>query len=143
MRVKIKRLVPYAKLPTKATNGSGAYDLYSTEASVLPAEERAAFGIGLAMEIPEGFVGLVCSRSGLALKQGIAVLNAPGIVDPDYRGEVKAIVINHDTEQPLVVNSGDKIAQILFVKAEDVIFEEAEELSSTQRGTGGFGSTGK
>lgn len=132
-----------AKTPTKATNGSGAYDLYSTEATVLPAEERTAFGTGLAMEIPEGYVGLVCSRSGLALEQGIAVLNAPGIVDADYRGEVKAIVINHSTTQPLVVSKGDKIAQILFVKAEDVNFEDVEELSSTERGVGGFGSTGK
>lgn len=95
------------------------------------------------MEIPDGFVALVCPRSGLAVKNGVTVLNAPGVVDPDYRGEVKAIVINHDLREPLQVSKGDKIAQLLFVQAEEVEFEAAEELSSTQRGTGGFGSTGK
>lgn len=143
MKVKINRLVPHAKMPTKATRGSGAYDIYSTDELLLAPEGRYAFGTGLAMEIPDGFVALVCPRSGLAIKNGVTVLNAPGVVDSDYRGEVKAIVINHDLREPLQVSKGDKIAQLLFVKAEAVEFEEAEELSSTQRGAGGFGSTGK
>ena len=143
MKVKINRLVPHAKMPTRATRGSGAYDIYSTDELLLAPEGRYAFGTGLAMEIPDGFVALVCPRSGLAIKNGVTVLNAPGVVDSDYRGEVKAIVINHDLREPLQVSKGDKIAQLLFVKAEEVEFEEAEELSSTQRGTGGFGSTGK
>lgn len=143
MKVKINRLVPHAKMPTRATHGSGAYDIYSTDELLLAPEGRYAFGTGLAMEIPGGFVALVCPRSGLAIKNGVTVLNAPGVVDSDYRGEVKAIVINHDLREPLQVSKGDKIAQLLFVKAEEVEFEEAEELSSTQRGTGGFGSTGK
>lgn len=143
MKVKINRLVPHAKMPTRATSGSGAYDVYSTDELLLAPEGRYAFGTGLAMEIPHGFVALVCPRSGLAIKNGVTVLNAPGVVDSDYRGEVKAIVINHDLREPLFVNKGDKIAQLLFVKAEEVEFEEAEELSSTQRGVGGFGSTGK
>lgn len=143
IKVKINRLVPHAKMPTKATRGSGAYDIYSTDELLLAPEGRYAFGTGLAMEIPDGFVALVCPRSGLAVKNGVTVLNAPGVVDPDYRGEVKAIVINHDLREPLQVSKGDKIAQLLFVQAEEVEFEAAEELSSTQRGTGGFGSTGK
>ena len=143
MKEKFNRLVPHAKMPTKATRGSGAYDVYSTDELLLAPEGRYAFGTGLAMEVPEGFVALVCPRSGLAIKNGVTVLNAPGVVDSDYRGEVKAIVINHDLTAPLHVNKGDKIAQLLFVKAEEVEFEEVEVLSSTQRGVGGFGSTGK
>lgn len=143
MKVKFNRLVPHAKMPTKATRGSGAYDVYSTDELLLAPEGRYAFGTGLAMEVPEGFVALVCPRSGLAIKNGVTVLNAPGVVDSDYRGEVKAIVINHDLVAPLHVNKGDKIAQLLFVKAEEVEFEEVEVLTSTQRGVGGFGSTGK
>lgn len=143
LNVKFTRLAPQAKTPTKATSGSGAYDIYSTDELLLAPEGRYAFGTGLAMEIPDGFVALVCPRSGLAIKNGVTVLNAPGVVDSDYRGEVKAIVINHDLVQPLQVNKGDKIAQLLFVRAEQAEFEEVEALSSTQRGAGGFGSTGK
>ncbi len=143
MKVKFNRLVPHAKMPTKATRGSGAYDIYSTDELLLAPEGRYAFGTGLAMEVPDGFVALVCPRSGLAIKNGVTVLNAPGVVDSDYRGEVKAIVVNHDLREPLQVSKGDKIAQLLFVKAEEVEFEEAEVLTSTQRGAGGFGSTGK
>lgn len=143
MNVKIKRLVPSAKLPTKATSGSGAYDIYSTDALSLAPGGRYAFGTGLALEIPLGFVALVCPRSGLAIKQGVTVLNGPGVIDADYRGELKAIVTNHDINNAFAVSNGDKIAQLLFVKAEDVTFDEVDELSSTDRGTGGFGSTGK
>lgn len=143
LKVKFNRLVPHAKMPTKATRGSGAYDIYSTDELLLAPEGRYAFGTGLAMEIPEGFVALVCPRSGLAVKNGVTILNAPGVIDADYRGEVKAIVINHDLREPLFVSKGDKVGQLLFVKAEEVQFEEVEELTSTQRGTGGFGSTGK
>ena len=81
MNVKIKRLSPHAKAPTKATSGSGAYDLYSTDELLLAQEGRYAFGTGLALEIPQGYVALVCPRSGMAIKQGITVLNSPGIVD--------------------------------------------------------------
>lgn len=143
MQLKFQRLTPSAKTPTKATSGSGAYDLYSVDELLLAQEGRYAFSTGLAMEIPRGYVGLVCPRSGLAIKQGASVLNAPGVIDADYRGEVKVIMVNHDIINPIRVNRGDKIAQLLIVKAEEVEFEEVEALTSTERGSGGFGSTGK
>lgn len=143
LNVKIKRLNERARFPTKATTGSGAYDVYSTEkCSIAPATRRGV-PIGLAFEIPLGYVALVCPRSGLALNRGVTVLNGPGVVDSDYRGEVQAILANHDTDNVLQIQPGDKVAQLLFVKAEEADFIETEELSETTRGTGGFGSTGK
>jgi dUTP pyrophosphatase len=143
MKIKFKRLSHTAKVPTKATTGSGAYDLYSVVQTILFPGEREAVDTGIAMEIPEGFVGLICPRSGLAAKQGATVLNGPGVIDSDFRDSVKAIVINQNVKVPWAIEIGDKIAQILFVKAEEVDFEETSELSSTVRGTGGLGSTGK
>ncbi len=143
MKVKFKKLNANAKQPTQATPGSAAYDVYSTDELLLAPEGRYALRTGVALEIPSGFVALCCPRSGLAIKQGMTVINAPGVIDADYRGEVNVLAVNHDLTHPVQINKGDKIAQLLFVRAEEIQFEEVEELSSTQRGEGGFGSTGR
>ena len=141
MRIPIK-LSEGAKVPTQATPGSNAYDLYSTEDARLEPNGRAAISTGVHLAIPTGYVGLVCPRSGLAIKSGVTVINAPGVVDSDYRGEIKALVINHNIAAH-EVKKNDRVAQILFVKTEEVQFDLASELSNTVRDVGGFGSTGK
>ena len=145
MKVKFNRLVPHAKMPTKATRGSGAYDVYSTDELLLAPEGRYAFGTGLAMEVPEGFVALVCPRSGLAIKNGVTVLNAPGVVDSDYRGEVMVIMDNIGDE-PVTISQYDRIAQMVVVHypmSPELIPITNIDDHKTERGSGGFGSTGK
>jgi dUTP pyrophosphatase len=142
MKLKYKKVAPNAITPRRATSGSGGYDLFSTQDVTLRPGASYAVGTGIEMEIPSGYVGLICPKSGLAANFATTVLNGPGVIDPDYRGEVKAIMIN-EGEQPKRFAPGDKVAQILFVETEEVEFEEVAELSSTERGTGGFGSTGK
>lgn len=127
--------------PIYTTPGSAGCDLVSTEDLILPPGGRALVGTGLFMEMPQGFVGMVCPRSGLALKHGITVLNAPGIIDSDYRGEVKVILTNLSNEE-YSVKKGDRIAQLLFSPILQAHFKATSELSSTDRGSGGFGSTG-
>lgn len=143
MIVKFKKLTDKAKIPTKGTPDSGAYDLYATECVTINPGCRKAVATDLAVEIPVGYVALVCPRSGNALTHGITVLNSPGVVDADFRNGIKVIVINQDPCAGFLVNTGDRVAQLLFVKAESVVFEEVAELSDTVRGKGGFGSTGK
>ena len=128
--------------PRYQTPGSAGCDLVSTEYVTIPPGEWRLVGTGLHLEIPDGFVGLVCPRSGLAAKQGLTVLNAPGVVDSDYRGEVKVILVNHSTETRLI-QSGDRIAQLVFTPVAQVKFVQKEDLTDTVRGSGGFGSTGK
>ncbi len=129
--------------PTRATDGSAGYDLICNEefGNVLCAQQFYAFETGTFVEIPKGYVGKVCPRSGLAAKKGVTVLNAPGIIDSDYRGEIKVILINLGNND-VAFSRGDRIAQLLIQKVEDVAFIECE-LSETERGDGGFGSTGR
>lgn len=123
------------------TTGSAGADLVSTEDVILKPNQRAAVSTDLQLEIPEGCVGMVCPRSGLALKSGITVLNAPGIIDSDYRGIIKVILINlSDTEYS--VKKGDRIAQIIFMQFSQGRMHEVQNISDTIRGSGGFGSTG-
>ena len=142
MTLKFKRVVEHAKAPVRATKNAAAYDVFSTVAGTIRPNNRAAIPVGIALEIPEGYAALVCPRSGLARKLGVTVLNAPGVIDSDFRGEVNVLVINHD-ETDYNLDIGDRIGQLLFVKAEDVEFVEYDELSATDRGEGGFGHTGK
>jgi dUTP pyrophosphatase len=104
--------------------------------------ERKLIKTGLFLEIPEGYEAQVRPRSGLALKNGITVLNSPGTIDADYRGEIGVILINHSSEI-FEINSGDRIAQLVFAKVEQAVWYETESLNETERGEGGFGSTGK
>ena len=129
--------------PYYETNGSAGVDLraFTEEDIVIKPMERKLIHTGLYMQIPEGYEGSVRPRSGLALKKGITVLNTPGVVDEDYRGEVCVILINLSNED-FVVKNGERIAQMLFKKVERAAFAEVKELDETERGDGGFGHTG-
>jgi dUTP pyrophosphatase len=142
-RIKICRLSPKARLPRYETSGSAGMDVCAalTESVVVPSGERTRIPTGFALEIPEGFEAQVRPRSGLAFKQGLTVLNAPGTIDSDYRGEVAVVLVNLG-DKPAVINDGDRIAQLVFAPITRVQFEETDILSETKRGAGGFGSTG-
>lgn len=139
--IPVKRLVPNAVVPWLGTPGAAAVDLCAIESGFIPARETCILPVGLAMEIPEGYVGLICSRSGLAAKNAVFVLNAPGVIDSDYRGEIKIILINSGTNT-FYYKAGDRIAQMMFIRHESPAFTEVYSLSDTERGEGGFGSTG-
>ncbi|MDD4160583.1 MAG: dUTP diphosphatase [Synergistaceae bacterium] len=141
MKVKIKA-DPGIALPSYATAGSSGLDLRSAEAAVIPSGDLACVGTGLYFEMPMGCEAQVRPRSGLALKHGVTVLNSPGTIDSDYRGEIKVILINHG-KQDFSIEPGDRIAQIVFAEVTQVDLEKAEELDETERSSGGFGSTGR
>lgn len=130
-------------LPEYETRSSAGLDVRANiDAPItLAPMERTLVKTGLFLEIPVGYECQVRPRSGLALKKGISVLNAPGTIDPDYRGEVGVILINLSNE-PFVIENGERIAQLVFAKYERATWKETDALSETQRGTGGFGSTG-
>ncbi len=140
VKVKIKKLNNLAKLPVKGSEGAAAYDLYATENVYIAPESVAKVSTGLSFEIPEGWKGEVYSRSGLA-KDGVVVANCPGKIDSDYRGEV--FVLLHNINQHVIgILAGDRIAQFEVNPVHSIDFEEEEELTETERGEGGFGSTG-
>ncbi|WP_370451574.1 dUTP diphosphatase [Corynebacterium sp. 49B] len=139
---KIKRLDPDLPLPTRAHRGDAGVDLYAADSLTLAPGERALIATGIALALPLGYVGLIHPRSGLGAKHGISVVNTPGTIDADYRGEIKVCLINHDPHESFAVTRGMRIAQLVIQKVELVDFEEVEELDDTVRGTGGYGSTG-
>jgi dUTP pyrophosphatase len=130
-------------LPEYETVGSAGMDLraHLTEPIMLKPLQRALIPTGLSIELPDGYEAQVRPRSGLALKKGITILNAPGTIDSDYRGEIKVIMINLSNETT-VINTGERIAQMIIAKYEKAILKEVDELSETERGEGGFGHTG-
>ena len=132
-----------ATLPTRATTGDAGLDLYASEPATLAAGERASVGTGIAIEIPEGHAGLVLPRSGWAAKHGISLVNAPGLIDAGYRGEVRVLLLNTDREEAFEISEGDRIAQLLVVPFAALEPVEAEALAASERGIGGFGSTGR
>ncbi|HKI05365.1 MAG TPA: dUTP diphosphatase [Thermoanaerobaculia bacterium] len=145
MRVRIKRL-PAARdlpLPSHGSPGSAGFDLRAAldEEVVIRPGERLLVPTGVVLEIPAGWEGQVRPRSGLALRHGIGIVNAPGTIDSDYRGEVAVILVNL-SEAPFSLNRGDRIAQLVFARVEAVEWEEADTLEDSGRGSGGFGSTG-
>jgi dUTP pyrophosphatase len=140
MVLKVKKLKEDVKLPVYSTDGSAGLDLFSAEEVEIPAGQWKLIGTGISIELPDGFEAQVRPRSGLALK-GITVLNTPGTIDPDYRGEVKVILFNV-SDQNFKVEKGMKIAQLVISKFERVKVEVVDKLSDTKRGEGGFGSTG-
>lgn len=143
MEIKIKKLKKDAVIPTKGSPFAAGSDLYSAEDDVkVGAGETVMIGTGLAMEIPEGYAGLIYARSGLACKEGLAPANKVGVVDSDYRGEIKVALHNHSASEK-TVKKGERIAQIVVTPFLSAEFREADELSDTVRGEGGFGSTGK
>lgn len=144
MQVRIKKLDGRAKIPTYGTDFSAGADLYNMEGNdiTLKPHETVMVKLGFAIEIPEGYAGLVFARSGLASKRGIAPANKVGVVDSDYRGECMVALHNH-TENEVCVEGGERIAQLCIVPFLKAEFLESDELSETERGGGGFGSTGK
>ena len=144
MKIKVKKLNESAILPTYGSASAAGADLYNLPGAdvVIPAHETVMIHTGLAMEIPEGFAGLIYARSGLASKSGLAPANKVGVVDCDYRGEICVALHNHSGETR-VVKRGDRIAQMVITPYLAATFCESDELSDTVRGAGGFGSTGK
>lgn len=130
-------------LPKYETNGSAGMDLsaYLEEPVTLQPLERALIPTGLFMELPEGFEAQIRPRSGLAAKRGLTMLNSPGTIDSDYRGEIKCIVVNLSNE-PQTIEPGERIAQMVIARYEQIVWQEVEILEETKRGAGGFGSTG-
>lgn len=140
MELKVKKLHPDAKLPTYAHHNDAGFDLYAIESVTIPAGERVLVGTGIAIEIPDGYVGLIWDKSGLSNTHGLKTLG--GVVDAGYRGEIKAGVVNLSDES-YTITVGHKVAQMLIQKVEHAEIREATELSDAVRGEGGFGSTGK
>ena len=141
MRISIRRLDPGLPLPAAQHDGDAGLDLYAAETVTLAPGARALVPTGIALAIPPGFAGFVLPRSGLALRHGVTVLNTPGLIDAGYRGEVKALLINHGQE-PVTLNRGDRIAQLVVQRVEHVTLAPVRELAPSTRGAGGFGSTG-
>jgi dUTP pyrophosphatase len=141
--VRFRRLSESARPPTRAHDGDAGFDLHAAEAAALGPGERASVGTGIAVAIPDGHAGLVLPRSGLAARHGISLVNAPGLIDAGYRGELRVLLLNTDRERSFEVAAGDRIAQLLVVRVEGPQLEEATNLDETGRGVGGFGSTGR
>jgi len=142
MQVAVKLLHPEARLPQRAHPGDAGADLFAVEEAVLGPGERCDVGTGLALAIPAGYAGFILPRSGLALRYGIMVVNSPGLIDSGYRGEVRVILYNSGREA-FVVHRGDRIAQLVIQAVCETEFVAAEKLPLSERGEGGFGSSGR
>lgn len=141
--ISVQRLDPDLPLPQYAHDGDAGVDLYAREDTVLaPNGGRALMPTGIAIAIPLGYAGFVLPRSGLALHNGISVVNAPGLIDSHYRGELKVVLLNTDPTRPYHVHRGDRIAQLVIQKVENVTWVEVDELDANNRG-GGFGHSGR
>jgi dUTP pyrophosphatase len=141
--VQIQRLDPDLPLPVPAHLGDAGLDLYAREDAIIPARGgRLLMPTGVAVAIPHGYMGLAVPRSGLALKHGITLVNTPGIVDSGYRGELKVVMINTDPEHDYEVKRGDRVAQLIISRYDNVMWTEVNELSGFDRG-GGFGHSGR
>ncbi|MCH3968342.1 MAG: dUTP diphosphatase [Atopobiaceae bacterium] len=142
IEVQIQRLVPDVELPSYAYKGDAGLDLRSSEEVTLAPFERRLISTGLAVAIPKGYAGFVQPRSGLALKQGLSMANTPGLIDSAYRGELKVVAINLDPHRDIIIERGERIAQLVIQKVPVVELVEVDHLEGTKRGSGGFGSSG-
>ncbi|OZM74601.1 deoxyuridine 5'-triphosphate nucleotidohydrolase [Amycolatopsis antarctica] len=142
VQVLLTRIDPGVPLPGYARPGDAGADLVTTSGVSLEPGERAVVGTGVAIALPEGYAGFVHPRSGLAARAGLSVVNTPGTIDSGYRGEIRVCLINHDPRQPLVLARGDRIAQLVVQRVEHAVFVEVAELQTSERGAGGYGSTG-
>ncbi|HRV59857.1 MAG: dUTP diphosphatase [Solirubrobacterales bacterium] len=142
MELKVQLLRDSATIPTRSHDGDAGLDLYAAEAAHIGPGERWQVATGIAVEIPEGHAGLVLPRSGLAKRHGISLVNAPGLIDAGYRGEVGVLLLNNDPAEVFRIKPGDRIAQLLVIPFAAIEPVETETLSETARGEGGFGSTG-
>lgn len=143
MIIKLKQIDKTLPLPEYAYEGDAGCDLFSSIEAVIPPGERLLVPTGIALSIPEGYAGFVQPRSGLAANHGISIVNTPGLIDSHYRGEIKVMLINLDKNVPFQVKKGDKVAQLVIQKVENVEFQPVEDLDETVRGSGGFGSSGR
>jgi dUTP pyrophosphatase len=143
VKILIKRLDPDVPLPNYAKGGDAGADIVSAIDVTLEPGERALVPTGISIALPDGYVALVHPRSGLAIKHGVTMVNAPGTVDAGYRGELKLILINHDKNESVSFKRGDRVAQLVIQQVERAEFIEVQELPGSGRGTDGFGSTGR
>jgi dUTP pyrophosphatase len=141
--VLLQRIDPGVPVPAYAHPGDAGADLLTTVDLTLAPGERAMVPTGIAIALPEGYAALVHPRSGLAVKYGVSLVNAPGTVDAGYRGEIRVSLINLDPRDPVVLRRGDRIAQLVIQKVEHAVFHEVERLPGSDRGEGGFGSSGR
>lgn len=142
LSISLTVLVEGVEIPSYAYPGDAGMDLRAIESLEIKPFERALVSTGIAIAIPEGYAGFVQPRSGLAIKQGVTVLNTPGLIDSHYRGELKVALINLDPNNTFQVNPGDRIAQLVIQKVEQVAWNVVSSLDETERGEGGFGSSG-
>jgi dUTP pyrophosphatase len=142
IEVPIVRLDPDLPLPSYAHPGDAGADLHAREDVTLKPGERRLVPTGIALALPDGYVALVHPRSGLAHRNGLSIVNAPGTIDAGYRGEVQVCLVNLDPETPIELRRGDRIAQLVIQQFETATFVEAEDLPGSARGAGGYGSTG-
>lgn len=141
--LRVRRLAPEARLPTRAHPGDAGLDLCALHDVSLAPGERTSVRTGLAVEIPEGRAGLVLPRSGLALRHGISLVNAPGLIDAGYRGELQVLLLNTDASETFQLRAGERIAQLVLVDVALTDVVEVSELTASARGEGGFGSSGR
>lgn len=143
MRLVVRRLHPAARLPTRAYEHDAGLDLHAACPAWLAPGARAAVGTGIAVEIPAGHAGLVLPRSGLARRHGIALVNAPGLIDAGYRGEITVLLLNTDREESFEIAAGDRIAQLVLTRTQSPEVVEVDALADSVRGATGFGSSGR
>lgn len=142
LTIPIKLIDTAIEPPAAQNRGDAGYDLRSSENYKIEPGQRVLVSTGISLAIPEGYAGFVQPRSGLAIKSGITALNSPGLIDSGYRDEIKVILINHDPMETFVINKGDRIAQLVIQRYETINWEITDDLEDSDRGTGGFGSTG-
>ncbi len=145
MQIKIKKLNPNAKTPTRGSEQAAGYDIYAcleTDTVTIPAHCTVKVPTGISMAIPEGYFGGIFARSGLASKKGLRPANCVGVIDSDYRGEF-IVMLHNDTDEPKSVENGDRVGQLVVLPCAVIDFEETDVLDETERGSGGFGSSGK
>ncbi|MEU4802391.1 dUTP diphosphatase [Actinosynnema sp. NPDC023587] len=142
VEVLLSRLDPSVPLPSYARPGDAGADLVTTSDVVIAPGEREVVGTGIAIALPDGYAAFVHPRSGLAARVGLSVVNTPGTIDAGYRGEIKVCLVNHDLRAPIVLSRGDRIAQLVVQKVEHAVFREVGDLPDSDRGAGGYGSTG-
>lgn len=141
--VLVRRIDPDLPLPTYAHPGDAGVDLLTAIDAVVPPGERVLLPTGIAIALPEGYAAFVHPRSGLAVKHGVSLVNGPGTIDAGYRGEIAVSLVNHDPREPVVLHRGDRIAQLVVQRVEHAVFHEVTVLPGSDRGEGGFGSSGR
>lgn len=143
IQVPVRLLRPGALLPRRAYEHDAAWDLCAADSVLLPSQARAVVGTGIALGLPPGLAALTLPRSGLAARHGLTIVNAPGLIDPGYRGEIRIILLNTDRDEPCAIAVGERIAQLLFLPLTAITLVPADELDDTARGGRGFGSSGR